>query len=217
MLIAGFPAGSLAANCYVIAAHADGDCLVIDPGEDAAARLDATLTEHRLTPAAVLLTHGHIDHLADASVVCQAYDIPAYLHSDDQYMLDDPAASLGSLAALLDGTDVSHLRPSTVESPLGTLEVAGLAVRVDHTPGHTGGSAVYRIDAAEGQPELLFTGDTLFAGSIGRSDLPGGSSSTLLQSIRTRLLSRPDDAIVAPGHGPTSTIGAERRTNPFLT
>ena len=219
VFIAGFPAGSFQANCYVIGAERGGDALVVDPGEAAAERLADVLREHDLHPVAVLLTHGHLDHMASAAQVCGEADIPAYLHDADDYMLDDPLAGLSDqLRGALAGLDLTGLRPGTVNSltDVAELELAGLRLSVDHTPGHTGGSVVYRFAADGDRPEILLTGDTLFAGSVGRTDLPGGSTEQLMASIGRHLLTRPDDAVVLPGHGPTSTIGDERRTNPFL-
>lgn len=220
MLIAGFPAGSFQANCYLIGAEPGGEALVVDPGQDAWEHLSKVLDEHRLRPAAVLLTHGHLDHTASAARVCDQFGIPAYLHSADDYMLDDPMASLTpQLRGALRGLDLSGLRPTEVRSLTGgtELQLAGLTIGVESTPGHTGGSVVYRLPGEEGRPEVLLTGDTLFAGSVGRTDLPGGSADELLASIARRLLTRADDAVVLPGHGAASTIGAERRGNPFLT
>lgn len=220
MFIAGFPAGSFQANCYVIAAERGGAALVVDPGEDAWERLASVLAEHQLRPVAVLLTHGHLDHVASAAKIADAAGIPTYLHGDDDYMLDDPLAALSPQAgAALAGMDLTGLRPDAVLTltDVGELQLAGLTLRVDHTPGHTGGGVVYRIAADGERPEVLLTGDTLFAGSVGRTDLPGGSTDQLMASIATHLLTRGDDAVVLPGHGPTSTIGDERRSNPFLT
>ncbi len=220
MLIAGFPAGSFQANCFVVAPEAGGQCVVIDPGEDAAEQLQALLAEHRLTPVAVLLTHGHLDHTASAAAICRAAGIPAYIHPADEYMLDDPLAALSAeLRALLAGMPEDGFRPDQV-LPLSDLLEPGLAdlpLTVDHLPGHTGGSVVYRLAGDGDRPEILFTGDTLFAGSIGRTDLPGGSMDQELASIADRVLSRADDAVVLAGHGPATTVGDERTSNPFLT
>lgn len=223
MLIAGFPAGALAANCYVLASGDDADCVVVDPGQDAVDRLRSLLEEHRLRPVAVLLTHGHLDHVASARAVCSEYRCVAYLHRADQYMLTDPLAGLspqfraGVAGMLGPGDDLNALCPDQVEHPeAGELTLAGLPLVVHHTPGHTQGSVVYRLAGDGNRPEVLLTGDTLFAGSIGRTDLPGGSTPQILASIEAELLTRPDDAVVLPGHGPTSTIAAERASNPFL-
>jgi len=220
VLIAGFPAGSFQANCFVVAPEAGGQCVVIDPGEDAAERLQSLLAEHRLTPVAVLLTHGHLDHTASAAAVCRAADIPAYIHPADEYMLDDPLAALSpELRAALADLPKDGFRPGEV-LPLADLlepDLADLPLTVDHLPGHTGGSVVYRFAGDGDRPEILFTGDTLFAGSIGRTDLPGGSMDQELASIADRVLSRADDAVVLAGHGPATTVGNERKRNPFLT
>jgi hydroxyacylglutathione hydrolase len=219
VFIAGFPAGSFQANCYVIGAERGGDALVVDPGEGAAERLSSVLAEHGMRAVAVLLTHGHLDHTACAAQVCDAAGIPAFLHGADEYMLDDPLAGLSAqLRSALAGMDLTGLRPGAVSSLTGVteLELAGLTLRVDHTPGHTGGSVVYRFAGDDDRPEVLLTGDTLFAGSVGRTDLPGGSTDQLMTSIAEHLLIRGDDAVLLPGHGPTSTIGDERRSNPFL-
>ncbi|WP_188944253.1 MBL fold metallo-hydrolase [Nakamurella endophytica] len=216
MLIAGFPAGAFQANCYVVARAAGGPCLVVDPGQDAAARVREMLSAHRLRPAAVLLTHGHLDHVASAAELCRAADVAAHLHPGDDTMLDDPLGALSpDLRHLFAGLDVSDLRPPEVRPLDADLEVAGMSVAVDHTPGHTPGSVVLRLAADGDRPEILFTGDTLFAGSVGRTDLPGGSAAELTRSLQV-LAGRPEGAVVLPGHGPTTTIGDERRGNPSL-
>jgi glyoxylase-like metal-dependent hydrolase (beta-lactamase superfamily II) len=220
VLIAGFPAGSFQANCYVLAAEPGATCVVVDPGQDALDRLQPLLDEHRLRPVAVILTHGHLDHTASAAQFCRAADVPAYIHPADEYMLDDPLAGLSpELRAALAGMPLGDLRPPTVLELHDLVEpgLAGLPITIDHTPGHTGGSVVLRLAGDVERPEILLTGDTLFAGSIGRTDLPGGSAAQELGSIHDRLLTRPDAAVVLPGHGPSSTIGAERAGNPFLT
>ena len=198
MLIAGFPAGSFQANCYVLAVEPGGPCVVVDPGQDALARLEPLLAEHRLRPVAALLTHGHLDHTASVGEFCRGLDVPAYIHPDDEYMLDDPLAALSlELRAALAGMPMGGLRPPTVLALTDRLtpELAGLPLTVDHVPGHTGGSVVFRLAGEGDRPEVLLTGDTLFAGSIGRTDLPGGSAALELgvhrrpvaDSIRTRL------------------------------
>jgi hydroxyacylglutathione hydrolase len=219
VFIAGFPTGSLAANCYLLAPAAGGECVIVDPGEDAFAAVQATVSEHGLRPVAVLLTHGHLDHAASLREVTRAYDIPGYLHPADEYMLDDPLSALSAeLRELLAGYDLPAMRPDDLRV-LGAddlLSFGDLELSVVHTPGHTGGSVLFALAGDAGRPEVLFTGDTLFAGSVGRTDLPGGSTATLTASLRSQVLGRPADAVILPGHGPQSTIGAELRTNPFL-
>lgn len=219
MLIAGFPAGSFQANCYVLAAEAGGPCVVVDPGQDALDGVEQLVVEHTLRPVAVLLTHGHLDHIASAAALCRAYSAPAFIHPDDDYMLDDPMAALSpQLRGVLAGLPLEDLRPPEVNALTDLMEpgLAGLPMTIDHTPGHTGGSVVIRLPGDGDRPEILFTGDTLFAGSIGRTDLPGGSAAQEIESIRARILTRSDGAVVLPGHGPSSTVGAERAGNPFL-
>lgn len=217
MLIAGFPAGALQTNCYVVATGRGEACVVVDPGQDAVEPLEALLAEHRLTPVAVLLTHGHFDHTFSVAPVCDGHDVPAWIHPDDRELLTDPLKGLSRDAAVFFGGRLEPREPREVRSldDGERLELAGLALRVDHTPGHTGGSVVFSTPTEEGV-EVIIAGDTLFAGSIGRTDLPGGDHARMLASLRDKLLTHDDSAVVLPGHGPTTTIGRERRTNPFL-
>lgn len=217
MLVVGFPTGSFQANCYLIASGAGEACVIVDPGQDAEEPILAALREHRLSPVAVLLTHGHFDHVFAVTPVCDGNDIPAWIHPEDREMLTDPlkgispqgAAFFGGRLEMREPADVRELADGTV------LDLAGLAVTVDHTPGHTRGSVTFRNELEEGG-RVLFAGDTLFAGSIGRTDLPGGDQETMMKTLRTKLLTLPDDTVVLPGHGPSTTIGRERAGNPFL-
>jgi hydroxyacylglutathione hydrolase len=216
VFITGFAAGMLQCNCYVLATKQGADAIVVDPGQRAMGPLRRILDENRLTPAAVLLTHGHIDHIWSAQKVADTYGCPAYIHPEDRIMLTDPIKGLGPRLAQLAMSAVFREPRQVVELDRDgdKVELGGFTVTVDHTPGHTRGSVVFRV--AQGPEELAFTGDTLFKQSIGRTDLWGGSGRDLLTSIVSKLLVLDDDTVLLPGHGPKSTIGAERRTNPFL-
>lgn len=221
MLLTGFPAGMLACNCYVLAPHAGSDAIVVDPGQRAMGTLRRILDENRLTPAAVLLTHGHIDHIWSAQKVADTYGCPAFIHPADRFMLADPIKGFGPRIGQLALGALFREPRQVVELDRDgdTLDFGGIVVAVDHTPGHTRGSVVFRVPDAGGESgfgELAFTGDTLFKQSVGRTDLPGGSGRDLLDSIVTKLLVLDDDTRVLPGHGESTTIGLERRTNPFL-
>ncbi len=226
MLVAGFPAGAFAANCYVVATAPGEQCVIIDPGQDAERGIEEILAEHRLSPAAVLLTHGHIDHVWSVAPVCDARGIPAYIHPADRALLSDPGRgfSLGIGQELFGGLQFTE--PDDVKELTDgmTLSLVGLEIIVNHAPGHTEGSVTFRLPpiTAQGKSKIdrsgdvLFSGDLLFAGSIGRTDLPGGDYPTMLRSLARVCLTLPDETLVLSGHGPRTTIGAERRTNPFL-
>jgi hydroxyacylglutathione hydrolase len=227
VLVAGFPAGAFAANCYVVASAPGTECVIIDPGQDAGRGVDEIVAEHRLRPAAVLLTHGHIDHVWSVAPICGAKGIPAYIHPDDRALLSDPARGfpLGAGQELFGGLEFTE--PDDVRELADgmTLNLVGLEIVVNHAPGHTEGSVTFRLPAdspitARGKSKIdvdvLFSGDLLFAGSIGRTDLPGGDYPTILRSLARVCLALPDETVVLSGHGPQTTIGAERRANPFL-
>jgi len=228
VLVAGFPAGAFAANCYIVATAPGEQCVIIDPGQDAEPGIDEVLAEHRLRPAAVLLTHGHIDHVWSVAPVCGAKGIPAYIHPDDRVLLSDPAKGfpLGIGQELFGGLEFTE--PDDVKELADgmTVSLVGLEIVVNHAPGHTEGSVTFRLPVQEpitaagkskiDEGDVLFSGDLLFAGSIGRTDLPGGDYPTILRSLARVCLTLPDETLVLSGHGPRTTIGAERRTNPFL-
>ena len=219
MLILGFPSGALQANCYLVATGPGEPCAVVDPGDDAADRVDELCTEHDLTPVAVLLTHGHFDHVGSAAELSARHRIGVHIHVGDRPMLADPMAAVSAAvrgdAGRPDVPARAGHRAARSSGP-GALGIAGVPIEAIHTPGHTPARPVMPWPPTASAPGVLFTGDTLFAGTVGRSDLPGGDGAQLIRSIRENLLTWPDDTVVLPGHGPASTIGDERRTNPFL-
>lgn len=220
VLLTGFPAGMLACNCYVLAPQQGSDAIIVDPGQRAFGPLRRILDENRLTPAAVLLTHGHIDHIWSAQKIADTFGCAVFIHPADRPMLTDPLSGFGPrIAQLAFGALFREPRQIVELDRDGqVLQLGGIAVTVQHTPGHTVGSVVFRVPAAAraAEPGIVFTGDTLFKGSVGRTDLPGGSGRDLIGSIMTKLMVLDDDVRVLPGHGEPSTVGSERRTNPFL-
>lgn len=228
MLTIAFPAAAFGTNCYVLATGEGEECVVVDPGIGVEETLREVLTEHRLKPTAVLLTHGHLDHVYSVTPVCGG-DTAAYIHSDDRYRLTDPLGSAGpGLVGMLEqqfGRAATWTEPSTVVEvhDRERLTLAGLQVDVLHAPGHTEGSVMFGLDrlpegvrAPEELDRTMVTGDVLFAGSIGRTDLPGGDGEAMQRSLRDVVLPLPDSTLVLPGHGSATTMRRERGTNPYL-
>ena len=214
MLVDSFAAPMYATNCWVIAPKAGSECVVIDPGmPDVSAMLDEILKKHSLKPVAVIATHGHLDHTFSIQPIADGYSIPAYIHSLDRIALAHPerylspefAATLSAMDFVEPG-DVRELRNEEV------VELLGMKFKAIHAPGHTPGSLVFVVD-----DELLVSGDVLFAGSIGRTDLPGGSAEAMEQTLRKKIMPMADHLRVLPGHYGDSTLGAEKKSNPYLT
>ena len=200
--VATVTVGMLEVNCYVVWRGAGGPAVIIDPGADAEAVLHA-VRARALRPAAVLLTHAHVDHIGGVPGIVAATDIPVFVHAADRELYADPDNALRPWLP-----PVGNL-PEPVAAP---PSVDGLDYTVVPAPGHTPGGACYYFpdDAA------LFAGDTLFQGSVGRTDLAGGDTAALMATLRERILTLPDATRVFPGHGPPTTVGAERATNPYL-
>jgi len=217
VLIVGFPAGSFAANCYLVASGPRSECVIIDPGQGAEEGINQVVDEYHLQPVAVLATHGHIDHIWSVAPVCGARGIPAYIHPADRALLSDPGRGLGLAAGQQLFGGLTFTEPDDVRELTDgmKLELAGFELVVDHAPGHTPGSVTFGLPPVT-EAGTLFSGDLLFAGSIGRTDLPGGDYETILASLARVCLSLPGETEVLPGHGPQTTIEAERAHNPFL-
>ncbi len=199
--------GSFAVNCYIYWDETTLEGVVIDPGAEADRIMEA-LKELGVSPLAVLLTHGHADHIAGVSDIKQRFNIPLYIGAGEEELLGDPNTNL---SVFFDHPITTPAPDQTVKDE-DLLGIGKLSLRVLATPGHSPAGVCY-LDETNG---LLFCGDTLFAGSIGRTDLPGGSHERLIQSIREKILTLPDEVICFPGHGPRTTVGAERTGNPFL-
>jgi glyoxylase-like metal-dependent hydrolase (beta-lactamase superfamily II) len=227
VLTIAFPAQAFDTNCYVLAPQAGEECVIVDPGIGVEETLREVLAQHRLRPAAVLLTHGHVDHVYSVTPVCGA-DTAAYIHTDDRYRLQDLLSVVDpGLLRMLEqqfGQRATWTEPSNVVevTDRATLDLAGLGFEVLHAPGHTEGSVMFALptvpDGAvdSGLGSTLLSGDVLFAGSIGRTDLPGGSGEAMTRSLRDVVLPLPDDTLVLPGHGPSTTVERERAANPYL-
>lgn len=222
MFVTGFPAGPFGTNCFVIAPDRNSECVIVDPGMGAVDPVREVVTENGLRPVAVLLTHGHLDHTWSVVPIADGYDIPAFIHPDDEDRLTDPDKMLGpdmkGLIRQMTPDGKIDLEPSDLKTLTNgsVLELAGVTLSVDHAPGHTAGSIMFRRAPTGDVPPLLFSGDVLFEGSIGRTDLPGGDHAAMLRSLEDVVLPLPDETVVLPGHGGQTTIGRERATNPFL-
>jgi len=201
--------GAYETNCYILRVReAAKNCLIVDTGLEAGGLIDF-LQEHKLNPASVVFTHGHADHITGVALLRDSFpDIKVYIHKLDAEMLTGAQSNLSALSGKPFKTEPADF----ILEEGSYIEQAGISLRVLHTPGHTpGGICLYSKD--EG---IVFAGDTLFAGSVGRTDFPGASFAQLLAGIKEKLLTLPDETLVYPGHGPITTIAEEKAHNPFL-
>jgi hydroxyacylglutathione hydrolase len=219
MLIEGLPLWLAETNAWIVAPNgAGGECVLVDAPPDPSAIL-SRLEHHGLRLVALLSTHGHVDHVGGIGEVVRAqdHDVAVHIHDHDRHMLLDPVGTSGGFGQFLTRSGLDVRPPELVYGLDDGQRVrgAGMTFTALHTPGHTQGSVCLRLEV-DGEPPVLFSGDHLFAGSIGRTDLPGGSYDALMASMAEKILPMEDDVRVLPGHGPTTTVGRERRTNPFL-
>jgi len=213
MLVAGFAAKMYATNCWVLATGQGAECIVIDPGmPDVSFELADILSANNLKPVATLLTHGHLDHTFSVVPVCDGYGIPAYIHSEDRSLLLNPAAAVSpEFSATLSGMTFSEPHEVKELKSGEEFELVGLKIKAIHSPGHTRGSLMFLVD-----DETLVSGDVLFAGSIGRTDLPTGSMEDMQKTLIKKVLPLDDSIRVLPGHHQETKIGIERKNNPYL-
>lgn len=202
-----------ATNCWVIATGVGAECIIVDPGmPDISAEIESIVSEYRLKPVAALLTHGHLDHTFSIKPLADGYGIPAYIHSEDRRFIANPAGIHGP-DFLRQIEALSFAEPVNVQELRNGAELnfVDLSLKAIHSPGHTKGSLMFLLN-----DEYLISGDVLFAGSIGRTDLPTGSSSDMRQTLISKVLPLDDSIKVLPGHGADTTIEFERRNNPYL-
>ncbi len=211
MLIIRVPAWLAETNAYILAEESGGQAVVVDAPPDPDA-IGAVLIQHDLSLAAVMLTHGHIDHTGGSGELSKATGASVYVHPDDDFLTLHPAEQLRAMFGMTPPGVYEIPEKFEALSDEDQIRVAGLEFEVRHTPGHTPGHCCFYLADAE----TLFSGDQLFAGSIGRTDLPGGSLTALMSSMDTKVMVLPDETKVLPGHGPETTIGRERTGNPFL-
>jgi hydroxyacylglutathione hydrolase len=213
MLVRSFPAPMFATNCWVIAPSEGSECIIVDPGmPDISHEIEMIIEEHKLKPVAALLTHGHLDHTFSITPLADGYDIPAYIHSEDRRFIADPVGIHGEqFISQLQGMNFTEPKKVQELKNGSTVQLLDMNITAIHAPGHTRGSLMFTIN-----DEILISGDVLFAGSIGRTDLPTGSAKDMTQTLKSKVLPLSDDLRVLTGHGPETTIKFERKNNPYL-
>ena len=213
MLVDGFAAPMYATNCWVIATEPGAECIIVDPGmPDVSHQLTEILEKHNLKPVAVIATHGHLDHTFSIQPIADGYGIATYIHSEDRAFLAQPEKLISpEFAATI--SQMSFLEPQEVREVRNgdQIELVGLSFKAIHAPGHTRGSLMFEVSN-----EVLISGDVLFAGSIGRTDLPTGSAMEMEETLRKKVLTLDDHLRVLTGHGVETTIAAEKASNPYL-
>lgn len=223
MFLACSSSGAFQANCYVLATGPGSDCVIVDPGQDSAGWITQTCSDNRLAPVAVLATHGHLDHIADAATVCRAWQVPCWIHPADRHLLAEPMRGLPAewrpaLVELIGGDQLAE--PEQVNSYDRHLRVAGFSFSVHDAPGHSAGSVVLEWEGereANEQPQRwAFSGDVVFAGSVGRTDLPGSDPVAMATTLERLVATLPAATTLLPGHGPRTSMAAELETNPYL-
>lgn len=213
MLIDCFAAPMFATNCWVIATEPGAECVVVDPGmPDVSHQLTELLEKHNLKPVAVIATHGHLDHTFSIQAIADGYAIPTYIHSEDRAFLSHPENLHGpDFVATLSGMNFSEAKEIRELRNGELIDLVGLNFKAIHAPGHTRGSLMFEVSN-----EVLISGDVLFAGSIGRTDLPTGSAKEMEETLRKKVLPLSDHLRVLPGHGPETTMAHEKKNNPYL-
>ncbi len=213
MLVTSFIAPMFATNCWVIASGPGQECIIVDPGmPDIAHEITAIVAEHGLKPVVTLITHGHLDHTFSVKPLADGYGISAYIHTEDRDLLLRPQGAHGAeFIATLDAMEFSEPKEIKNLRHGDEIELLDMKITAIHAPGHTRGSTMFKVN-----DEILISGDVLFKGAIGRTDLPSGSHEAMTKSLKTRVLPLSDDLRVLPGHGQETTIKFERKNNPYL-
>lgn len=205
--ITQLPVGPVQANCYVIFNEVNNEALIVDPGAESK-KVEGVIENLKAIPVAILLTHTHYDHIGAVDEIRERYDIPVYVASEEQEWLVDPKKNLSVMLE----QPITAQKADYLFEPEETVEIADFTFKVVSTPGHSPGSVSFIFE----EDKFVLTGDALFAGSIGRTDLPGSEPDKLLTSIREQLFTLPENYTIYPGHGKRSSIGHEITTNPFF-